>query len=141
MRCWPPIVISYNLGYQSLLKDLKESTKQRFGAIEFQYPMADVEAKIISHESGVNDNITKTLVHIAEQSRNLKGHGLDEGASTRMLIHIGKLISSDVAKLVHPLYTRLNIISAQPLEDIVATVTEAYNTNRNCRLAGIQNHG
>lgn len=90
------VVISYNPGYQSVLKDLKESTKQRFGAIECQYPNAELEAMIIAHESGVNKQMSRMLVKVAEQSRNLKGHGLDEGASTRMLIHVGKLISHDI---------------------------------------------
>lgn len=82
------MVISYNPGYQSVLKDLKESTKQRFGAVDFGYPAPDVEASIIAHESGVDEQIATTLVKLAEKSRNLKGHGLDEGASTRMLIHV-----------------------------------------------------
>ncbi|MEO9653523.1 AAA family ATPase [Marinomonas sp.] len=90
------VVISYNPGYQSVLKDLKESTKQRFGAIDCYYPTAELEAKIIAHESGVDDKTSKLLVNIAEQTRHLKGHGLDEGASTRMLIHVGKLISRGI---------------------------------------------
>ncbi|RMD62895.1 MAG: CbbQ/NirQ/NorQ/GpvN family protein [Alphaproteobacteria bacterium] len=86
------LVISYNPGYQSVLKDLKESTKQRFGAIDFHYPSPEVEAEIIAHESGIDRAIASQLVTIAERSRNLKGHGLDEGASTRMLVHAGQLI-------------------------------------------------
>ncbi len=91
------LVISYNPGYQSVLKDLKESTKQRFGAIDFGFPDADVEAEIVSHESGVDPDVARLLVQIAERSRNLKGHGLDEGASTRMLIHAGRLIGRGIA--------------------------------------------
>lgn len=91
------LVISYNPGYQSVLKDLKESTKQRFGAIDFNFPEPKVEAEIISHESGVDPEIAGRLVQIAERSRNLKGHGLDEGASTRMLIYTGRLIKRGVA--------------------------------------------
>lgn len=91
------MVISYNPGYQSVLKDLKESTKQRFGAIDFGFPDADIEAEIITHESGVDLDIARSLVQIAERSRNLKGHGLDEGASTRMLIHAGRLIGRGIA--------------------------------------------
>nr|MCU0763582.1 CbbQ/NirQ/NorQ/GpvN family protein [Hydrogenophaga sp.] len=83
------IVISYNPGYQSLLKDLKPSTKQRFGALDFQYPQAAVEAEIVAHETGVGAEVAHKLVGIAERARNLKGHGLDEGISTRMLIHAG----------------------------------------------------
>ena len=91
------IVISYNPGYQSVLKDLKESTKQRFAAIDFNYPKADDEAEIVAHESGVDIKTAKTLVAISERSRNLKGHGLDEGASTRMLIYAAQLISRGVS--------------------------------------------
>ncbi len=91
------IVISYNPGYQSVLKDLKESTKQRFGAIDFDYPKPDDEAKIIEHESGIDSKIAKKLVQISERSRNLKGHGLDEGASTRMLIYAAQLMKHGVS--------------------------------------------
>ncbi len=93
------IVISYNPGYQSLMKDLKQSTKQRFGALDFNYPEHEVEAEIVAHESGVGVDVAKNLVHIAERARNLKGHGLDEGISTRMLIYAGSLISQGVAPL------------------------------------------
>lgn len=91
------IVISYNPGYQSVLKDLKESTKQRFGAIDFDYPKPEDEAKIIAHESGIDNKTASKLVTISERSRNLKGHGLDEGASTRMLIYAAQLISQGVS--------------------------------------------
>lgn len=91
------IVISYNPGYQSLLKDLKPSTKQRFGALDFQYPEAAVEAEIVAHEAGVGLEVAHQLVGIAERSRNLKGHGLDEGISTRMLIHAGSLMAQGVS--------------------------------------------
>ena len=93
------VVISYNPGYQSLMKDLKQSTKQRFGALDFNYPEHDVEAEIVAHESGVDLEIAKNLVHIGERARNLKGHGLDEGLSTRMLIYAGTLIAKGVAPL------------------------------------------
>ena len=93
------IVISYNPGYQSLMKDLKQSTKQRFGGLDFNYPEHDVEAEIVSHESGVDLEVAKKLVHIGERARNLKGHGLDEGISTRMLIYAGSLIAKGVAPL------------------------------------------
>ena len=91
------VVISYNPGYQSLMKDLKQSTKQRFGALDFSYPAHDVEAEIVAHETGVSTEVADKLVSIAERARNLKGHGLDEGISTRMLIHAGSLIARGVA--------------------------------------------
>jgi nitric oxide reductase NorQ protein len=90
------LVISYNPGYQSVLKDLKESTKQRFGAIDFGYPAAAIEAEVVAHEAGVDLELAQRLVAIAERSRNLKGHGLDEGASTRMLIQAGRLITQGI---------------------------------------------
>ena len=90
------IVISYNPGYQSLMKDLKQSTKQRFGGLDFTYPEHDIETEIVAHEAGVNADVAGKLVSIAERSRNLKGHGLDEGLSTRMLIYAGSLIAKGV---------------------------------------------
>ncbi len=91
------LVISYNPGYQSVLKDLKESTKQRFAAIAFTYPDAAIEAEIVASEAGVNQPVAETLVRIAQRSRNLKGHGLEEGASTRMLINAGQLVAGGIA--------------------------------------------
>ncbi|MBR2690462.1 MAG: CbbQ/NirQ/NorQ/GpvN family protein [Aquamicrobium sp.] len=91
------LVISYNPGYQSVLKDLKESTKQRFAAIAFTYPDAAIEAEIVASEAGVNRPVAETLVRIAQRSRNLKGHGLEEGASTRMLINAGQLVAGGIA--------------------------------------------
>jgi nitric oxide reductase NorQ protein len=93
------LVISYNPGYQSLMKDLKQSTKQRFGAMDFSYPEHHIEAEIVAHESGVSAAIADKLVAIAERARNLKGHGLDEGISTRMLIYAANLIVKGVESL------------------------------------------
>ena len=91
------LVISYNPGYQSLMKDLKQSTKQRFGALDFTWPDAATEIAIVAHESAVDPEIAEKLVEIGARARNLKGHGLDEGLSTRMLIHAGRLIAAGVA--------------------------------------------
>jgi len=90
------LVISYNPGYQSLMKDLKQSTKQRFGALDFNYPEHGAEVEIVTHEAKVAADVADKLVSIAERARNLKGHGLDEGISTRMLIHAGELIARGV---------------------------------------------
>jgi nitric oxide reductase NorQ protein len=90
------LVISYNPGYQSLMKDLKQSTKQRFGALDFDYPAEAIEIEIVSKESGVDVESAKKLVHIAQRARNLKGHGLDEGISTRLLVYAGQLINKGV---------------------------------------------
>jgi nitric oxide reductase NorQ protein len=90
------IVISYNPGYQSLMKDLKQSTKQRFGGIDFNYPEAETEVEIVRHEGGVENEIAEKLVQVAHRSRNLKGHGLDEGMSTRLLIYAAQLIAKGI---------------------------------------------
>lgn len=86
------LVISYNPGYQSLMKDLKQSTKQRFAGLEFGYAAADVETVIITRETGIDDETAAKLVKIGEAARNLKGHGLDEGISTRLLVYAATLI-------------------------------------------------
>ena len=90
------LVISYNPGYQSLMKDLKQSTKQRFGGLDFDYPEEGLEVQIVSKESGVDESTAKKLVQIAHRARNLKGHGLDEGISTRLLVYAGQLIAKGV---------------------------------------------
>jgi len=90
------IVISYNPGYQSLMKDLKQSTKQRFGGLDFDYPSSVIETEIVAHESGVDKSIAEKLVQIAQRSRNLKGHGLDEGMSTRLLVYAAQLINKGI---------------------------------------------
>jgi nitric oxide reductase NorQ protein len=91
------LVISYNPGYQSLMKDLKQSTKQRFGGMDFDYPEEGLEVQIVARESGVDEPTAKKLVQIAHRARNLKGHGLDEGISTRLLVYAGQLIAKGVA--------------------------------------------
>ena len=88
------LAISYNPGYQSILKDLKQSTRQRFVALEFDYPAATLEAKIVMNETGIDQASADKLVKFAHMTRNLKGSGLEEGASTRLLVHAAKLIGS-----------------------------------------------
>jgi nitric oxide reductase NorQ protein len=90
------LVISYNPGYQSALKDLKHSTRQRFMAIEFGYPPRDLEARIIAHESGVPEAVANDLAKLGEKVRHLKEHGLAEGVSTRLLIYAGRLIHEGI---------------------------------------------
>jgi nitric oxide reductase NorQ protein len=117
------LTISYNPGYQSAVKDLKESTKQRFVALDFGYPPAETEASIVTRESGTDAELAMTLVAIAERSRNLQGHGLDEGASTRMLIHAGRLVRAGL-----PLESAVQSSIVIPITDnadIRAALTEA----------------
>src|SRR5210317_2126580 len=90
------IVISYNPGYQSMMKDLKQSTKQRFGGMDFDYPQTDIEVEIVAHEGGGDRKIAEKLVQIAQRSRNLKGHGLDEGMSTRLLVYAAQLVDKGI---------------------------------------------
>jgi len=90
------LAISYNPGYQSVLKDLKQSTRQRFVSIEFDYPEADLETEIITKESGLGKELAARLVKYAGMTRNLKGSGLEEGASTRLLVHAAKLMNSGI---------------------------------------------
>jgi len=90
------LVISYNPGYQSALKDLKHSTRQRFISLEFGHPPKEVEARIIEHESGVSQPVAEDLAKLGEKVRNLKEHGLGEGVSTRLLIYAGRLIAQGI---------------------------------------------
>jgi len=91
------LCMSYNPGYQSALKDLKHSTRQRFVAIEFDYPTPDAEAQVVQHESGVAAPVAESLARLGEKVRNLRDHGLQEGASTRLLIYAGKLINQGIS--------------------------------------------
>ncbi|MBI2886225.1 MAG: CbbQ/NirQ/NorQ/GpvN family protein [Chloroflexi bacterium] len=90
------LVISYNPGYQSALKDLKHSTRQRFISMEFTYPPREAESLIIAHESGVGPETANDLAKLGEKVRNLTEHGLQEGVSTRLLIYAGKLIQEGI---------------------------------------------
>jgi nitric oxide reductase NorQ protein len=119
------LVISYNPGYQSVIKDLKESTKQRFASLDFDYPDRMVEAEIVAREARIEMQVAQLLVTIAEHSRNLKGQGLDEGASTRMLINAGRLMIQGAeledacdATLVVPLTDDIEIRKA--LRDVIS---------------------
>ena len=91
------LVISYNPGYQSAMKDLKHSTRQRFVAIEFEFAPRDLEGPIIEHESGCDRKTAQQLALLGEKIRNLIGQGLQEGASTRLLIYAGKLMGQGIS--------------------------------------------
>lgn len=90
------LVVSYNPGYQSILKDLKQSTRQRFVSLEFDYPEAEKEAEIVSHEGGIKIDMALKLVALAGKIRSMREHGLTEGASTRLLIYAAQLIGKDI---------------------------------------------
>ena len=91
------LVMSYNPGYQSALKDLKHSTRQRFVSIEFNSPSPEIEKQIIQHESGVDSDVAESLAKLGGKIRNLKDQGLEEGASTRLLIYAGKMITQGIS--------------------------------------------
>lgn len=90
------LVVSYNPGYQSSSKDMKPSTRQRFAALEFDFPDEQTETAIVAHEAGIDETLAGKLVGVARRSRALKTRGLDEGVSTRMLIYAGILIRDGV---------------------------------------------
>ncbi|MDR7096337.1 CbbQ/NirQ/NorQ/GpvN family protein [Hydrogenophaga laconesensis] len=86
------LVVSYNPGYQGVHKRLKPSTRQRFVALEFRYPEPTVEAAIVVREGGIDESLARRLVQLAERTRRLQDQGLEEGASTRMLVHAARLV-------------------------------------------------
>ena len=106
------LVVSYNPGYQSVLKEMKPSTRQRFVALDFDYPTPDVEARIVSHEGGVDVATAQKLVKLGGLTRKLKGAGLDEGAGTRLLVHAAQLIARGMAPV-----TACTAAIARPLAD------------------------
>ena len=120
------IVISYNPGYQSLMKDLKQSTKQRFGGLDFSYPDAEVETEIVAHEGEVGAELAGKLVRIAERSRNLKGHGLDEGMSTRLLVYAAQLIDKGIEPMAACKMALVTPLTDDP--DMRDTLSAAVNT-------------
>ena len=120
------LVISYNPGYQSLMKDLKQSTKQRFGGMDFDYPEEDLEVSIVSKEAGIDKETAGKLVQIAHRARNLKGHGLDEGISTRLLVYAAQLIGSGVEAEVACSMTMVTPLTDDP--DMRDTLNAAVQT-------------
>jgi nitric oxide reductase NorQ protein len=120
------LVISYNPGYQNLMKDLKQSTKQRFGALDFAYPETEVETEIVTHETGVERTVAGKLVQVAQRARNLKGHGLDEGISTRLLVYAGNLIAKGVEPRAACAMTLVRPLTDDP--DMRETLDQAVAT-------------
>jgi nitric oxide reductase NorQ protein len=87
------MVVSYNPGYQSVLKDLKDSTRQRMVSIEFSFPTTDIEEKVVACEAGIDHDEAARLVRFGHAIRRLDTAGLREVASTRVLIAAGRLIA------------------------------------------------
>lgn len=120
------LVISYNPGYQSMMKDLKQSTRQRFGGIDFDYPQTEAEIDIVAHEGGVERDTAARLVQVGESSRNLKGHGLDEGMSTRLLIYAAQLIAQGLEAAAACRIALIAPLSDDP--DLRETLSAAVDT-------------
>lgn len=91
------VVLSYNPGYQSIVKDLKHSTRQRFASLSFDHPQVDVETEIIHTETGLSREQSRRLAEMGEKVRELKGFGLDEGVSTRLLVYVGRLVTGGMS--------------------------------------------
>ena len=106
------LVVSYNPGYQSILKDLKQSTRQRFVAMEFDYPPPDAEAEIVAKEGGIEKDTAADLVKIGQKVRNLRGHGLEEGVSTRLLIYAAQMIAKGISPI-----DAANVAICSPITD------------------------
>lgn len=121
------LVASYNPGYQNIMKTLKPSTRQRFLAIEFDFPPPDREVEIVMAESGLSKEKTATLVRLAGKLRALKGQDLEEGVSTRLLVYCASLIAGGMpierairAAMIEPLTDDGDV--KQGLIDLVATI-------------------
>lgn len=106
------LVVSYNPGYQHVLKTLKPSTRQRFVALSFDFPRPEVECEVVRHEGGVDAELAWRLVRLGGQLRQLGGHDLDEGASTRLLVYAARLMASGM-----PARRACEVALAEPLSD------------------------
>ncbi len=112
------LVVSYNPGYQNLLKSMKPSTRQRFVAMRFDYPQPEQEIDIIVAETGVSRELSAQLVKLGQAIRRLENHDLEEVASTRLLIFTARMIRSGL-----PIRQACMACLAEPLSDDINTVT------------------
>ncbi len=106
------LVVSYNPGYQNILKSLKPSTRQRFLAVEFDFPPQDREIAIVALESGLDEARIKPLVMLARKLRGLKGRDVEEDVSTRLLVYCATLIRDGMA-----MARAIDIAMIEPLAD------------------------
>ncbi|BBF86362.1 nitric oxide reductase activation protein NorQ [Aquitalea magnusonii] len=111
------LVVSYNPGYQHVLKTLKPSTRQRFVAMSFDFPSAEVEQQVVMQESGLAAAQAQQLVTLAGQLRRLSGYDLDESVSTRLLVYAAKLMASGMRPAL-----ACRTALAEPLSDEPDTV-------------------
>lgn len=116
------LVVSYNPGYQNLLKTLKPSTRQRFVAIEFDFLPRVSEIAVVSEESGLDESRVAPLVDLAHRLRSLKGHDLEEGVSTRLLVYCASLVDNGVSVRDAVLATMIEPLTDEP--DVKAALIE-----------------
>lgn len=120
------LVVSYNPGYQNMLKELKPSTRQRFVTLSFDFPPERVERRIVARESGVDSATAQTLVMLAKRIRNLRDQGLVEVPSTRLLVSAGRLIASGVDRQTACFSGVMGPLTDDPdLQDAIRDVIEA----------------
>lgn len=112
------LVVSFNPGYQNLLKGMKPSTRQRFVALSLGFPRPELEVRILVQETGVDTALAQRLVRLAGSLRALKDHDLDEGASTRLLVYAATLIQSGL-----PPVQACHAALVEPLTDDAETIT------------------
>lgn len=120
------MVMSYNPGYQNVMKELKESTRQRFASIVFKNPCVGTETKIVATETGLDETRSRQLAEMGEKIRNLKGFGLEEGASSRLLVYAGRLIKAGLAPVDACRAAISRTLSDE--EEIVASIDDIVNS-------------
>jgi nitric oxide reductase NorQ protein len=122
------LVISYNPGYQTVLKDLKPSTKQRFIAINFDFPSEEIERKIVLNEAGgVSPEIVHQLVAAGRKARMLKDHGLEEATSTRALVYAANMMNAGLDAIAACQVAMINPITDDPeLADALMEIVQAH---------------
>ncbi len=121
------LVVSYNPGYQNLLKNLKPSTRQRFVALAFDYPVAEVERRIVMAESGADERLAMRLVKLASALRRLTDQDLEETVSTRLLVVAARLVVSGLPEHVACRAAVVDALTDDPdtaaaLDDVVQAV-------------------
>ena len=122
------LVISYNPGYQTVLKDLKPSTKQRFVALQFDFPSEDIERKIVANEApGISAELVQQLVAAGRKARLLKDHGLEEATSTRALVYAANMINAGLDPIAACQVAMVNPITDDPeLGEALMEVVQAH---------------
>ena len=116
------LVVSYNPGYQNLLKTLKPSTRQRFVAIEFDFLPRASEIAVVAEESGLDEARVAPLVDLAHRLRALKGQDLEEGVSTRLIVYCASLVDSGLSLRDAVLSSMIEPLTDEP--DVKAALIE-----------------